>query len=61
MRLLWWGRRAGKTRARNQMADGWCTGNWSDIFNWVHPRCTVLGVPHEAHHINDMPGLPKEE
>lgn len=53
MRFWVSGRRTGKTRAQQQMADGWCTGNWSDVRNWVHPRCTVVGLPHAPHNIKD--------
>lgn len=30
-----------------------CMGSWSDINHWVHPRCTVMGIPHEPHEIEE--------
>lgn len=26
-----------------------CMGSWIDIHHWVHPKCTIVGVPHPSH------------
>lgn len=33
-----------------------CAGSWSDIHHWVHPACTVPGLPHAPHDVVIPPG-----
>lgn len=44
---------AGQAMRRLTLDAARCMGSWADVHHWVHPRCDVVGLPHEPH---DVPG-----
>lgn len=38
-----------------------CMGSWADIHCWVHPACTVPGLPHQPHDVVIPPGKGSDE